>query len=89
MHNRRHKTSLPRRAHTVREFGAVYGPGRSKTYDLIAEGALTAVKVGTRTFITAESAEIWFANLPRASIHKKQVVARNEPRGMAGHGEVL
>ncbi|NQV19815.1 MAG: hypothetical protein HQ511_00205 [Rhodospirillales bacterium] len=73
MHNRTPKTNLPSRAFTVREFGLVYGPGRSKTYELISEGKLTAVKVGAKTLISAESAEDWFTNLPRAQIGQRGV----------------
>lgn len=42
---------------TVAEYGRLYGPKRTKTYELIARGELKAFKDGTRTFITTESAE--------------------------------
>ncbi len=53
-----------KKAFTIKEFSDTYGPSRSKTYELLAEGQISAVKVGSRTFITAESADKWFANLP-------------------------
>ena len=42
---------------SIKKYGEVYGPGRSKTYELINEGKLTTIKYGSRTFITVESAE--------------------------------
>ena len=42
---------------SVNKYGEVYGPGRSKTYELINEGNLKVIKYGRRTFITVESAE--------------------------------
>ena len=42
---------------SIKQYGEDYGPGRSKTYELIAEGKLTTIKYGSRTFITVESAE--------------------------------
>lgn len=56
-----------RRAFTVKEFGAAYGLGRSRTYEEIAAGRLEARKAGGRTLISAESAEIWWQALPRLS----------------------
>jgi hypothetical protein len=49
----------------IREFGDTYGPRRTATYDLIKEGKLEAVKIGSRTLIDVESAERWAASLPR------------------------
>lgn len=50
---------------SIRDFGAQYGPKRTKTYDMIATGKIQAVKIGPRTMITRESAERWAASLPR------------------------
>lgn len=48
---------------SIRDYGEIYGPGRSKTYELIAEGKLKTIKYGRRRLITAESAEEHRANL--------------------------
>ena len=42
---------------SIKRYGEDYGPGRSKTYELINEGKLRRIKIGSRTFITIESAE--------------------------------
>ncbi len=42
---------------SIKKYGEVYGPGRSKTYELINEGKLRLLKIGSRSFITVESAE--------------------------------
>lgn len=49
---------------TIEEFGADYGVSRSRTYELLAAGELSAVKVGRATRIPAESAEAWKRSLP-------------------------
>lgn len=49
---------------SIRQFGITYGPARTSTFGLIRSGALIAVKVGRRTFITRASAQAWFAGLP-------------------------
>jgi excisionase family DNA binding protein len=43
------------------------GIGRTKVYDLIAAGKLEAVKLGSRTLITAASIEVLLASLPRVA----------------------
>ncbi len=50
---------------TVRDFCLAYRTGRTKAYELIATGQITAVKRGRSTLITAESAERWASSLPR------------------------
>ena len=50
---------------SIRAFCDAYGVGRTRTYDLIAESKIRAVKNGPRTMIDAESAEQWAASLPR------------------------
>jgi excisionase family DNA binding protein len=49
--------SLSRRAISVREFGQLYGFGRSKTYILIKEGKLRSLKVGGKRLIRVDDAE--------------------------------
>jgi hypothetical protein len=51
------------RKHTVSEFMAEFKLSRSKTYELIAQGALIIVKVGEKTLII--NADDWLAGLPR------------------------
>jgi excisionase family DNA binding protein len=53
------------RAYTIKRFCRTYSTSRSKTYELIAAGALQAVKNGKRTLIPVESAERWLASLPQ------------------------
>ena len=50
---------------TILDYGEIYGPKRTKTYDLIAQGELQTIKIGTRTYITTESAEAHRAKLLR------------------------
>ncbi len=42
---------------SIKKYGEDYGPSRSKTYELINEGKLRRLKIGSRTYITIESAE--------------------------------
>ncbi|MEQ1819536.1 MAG: helix-turn-helix domain-containing protein [Terricaulis sp.] len=53
------------RLYTVKQFCAAYGMGRTRLYDLIAQGKIEAVKDGPKTLIPIESAEAWAASLPR------------------------
>jgi hypothetical protein len=46
--------------------------GNTKAYELIAEGKLIAVKLGGRTFVTADSLDALVASLPRADIRTGQ-----------------
>ena len=46
-----------KRAYSVREYGQLYGPGRSLTYDLIKQGKLNSVMIGGRRLILRDSAE--------------------------------
>jgi hypothetical protein len=45
-------------------FCETYGIGRTKTYDLINSGAISARKSGKTTLIDRASAERWYASLP-------------------------
>ncbi|WP_245273707.1 helix-turn-helix domain-containing protein [Mesorhizobium sp. WSM3224] len=51
-------------AHTILEFGASHGIGRSLVYEEIAAGRLKCRKVGRRTLILAKDAEAWRDALP-------------------------
>jgi hypothetical protein len=56
---------LRKRGLSIEEFGELYGICRSSTYVEIREGRLKARKVGRRTLIASEDAEVWFASLDR------------------------
>lgn len=49
---------------SIAEFGATYGVSRSRAYELLAGGELSAVKVGRSTRIPVEAAEAWKCSLP-------------------------
>lgn len=49
------RPSPPKLTYSVREAGQALGLGKTFIYDLINTGKLTAVKVGGRRLITAES----------------------------------
>ena len=51
-------------AFTINNFCEHYGIGRTLTYELLAEGKITAKKVGSRTLIERSVAERWFASQP-------------------------
>ena len=50
-----------KRVLSVDEYGEAYGPGRTKTYELINAGLLKTITVGTRRFILVDSAEALLA----------------------------
>jgi hypothetical protein len=52
------------RAMSLRVFCERYGLGRTRAYEEIAAGRLTARKAGRRTIITADDAEDWLSRLP-------------------------
>ena len=53
-------------AYTVEEFATKHAISRAQAYKEIAEGRLTARKVGSRTIITIEDAAKWRRSLPKA-----------------------
>lgn len=50
---------------TILQFCTDNGVCRSRAYELLASGELSAVKVGRNTRIPSEAVERWRANLPR------------------------
>jgi len=60
----REDVNSTKRALTVDEFMAAYGPGRTTTYEEIKAGRLKALKLGRKTLIPRESADAWLASLP-------------------------
>lgn len=53
-----------KRVLSVDEFGAMYGYGRTTTYELLNKGRIQAVKDGRKTLILRDSAEAFIASLP-------------------------
>ena len=41
-----------------------YSLGKTKAYELIANGSVSAKKVGSKTLVDAQSARDWFESLP-------------------------
>ncbi|MBY0510186.1 MAG: helix-turn-helix domain-containing protein [Rhodospirillaceae bacterium] len=66
-------TKLGRRSAlmSVREFTEHYPPCRTATYELLNSGQLVGVKVGSRTYITVESADAWAKGLPKYAPHRQ------------------
>ena len=58
---------------TIRDFGEIYGPSRTRTYELIGQGTLRRVKFGARTYIPIEDAEAWRDELLRVQADESQV----------------
>jgi len=52
------------RTYSIAEFGLRYGPKRTKTYALIRNGELAAIRIGRRRYIRHDDAERWLASLP-------------------------
>jgi excisionase family DNA binding protein len=63
---------------SIPEFGEGYGVGRTKTYELLASGELTALKAGGRTLIPVKEAERWVSTLPS---WKPEVASGRRRRG--------
>ena len=55
-------------SYTIDDTRGVLGIGRSRIYELIGEGKLTAVKSGSRTLVLADSVRSYVASLPAADI---------------------
>jgi excisionase family DNA binding protein len=51
---------------TISEFCVWARIGRTKTYELIASGELTAIKIGRRTLIRFDHAAHWLETQPQA-----------------------
>ena len=56
-----------------------YGWSRSKTYELLGEGRLRGVKMGTRLLIFTDSCEEVVASLPAAVIRAPKRAATTSP----------
>jgi excisionase family DNA binding protein len=69
-------SAVAAKQYSIKAFGALHGVGRTKTYELINSGQLSAVKVGSRTLIPVEAAERWRERLPR---YTKSVGPHHDP----------
>jgi hypothetical protein len=66
---------FPRYA-TIPRWCELSGLGRSRTYELVGQGFLRAIKIGARTLIDVEAGLAWMNTLPAANIvptHKTAV----------------
>ena len=69
---------LPRAMYTFDECVQRGGPARSTLYKLIGEGrGPEVVKIGRRSYITAEAWDEWLRNLPRLQSRKPKSPAAN------------
>lgn len=59
------------KAMTVAEFCAEYGVRPTTAFSLMKTGAIERVKINSATRIVRESADLWFASLPRTH-HKTE-----------------
>jgi excisionase family DNA binding protein len=69
---------------SLREAGAALGVGLTKTYDLIAQGRLKAVKLGKQTKVTRPELNRFIAELPPCSLQQALVVADEADKAKAG-----
>jgi hypothetical protein len=58
------QASLPPQNLTIKQFGELFGPRTTKTYELLKTGQLRAVKIGKLTFIPYAEAQRWASSLP-------------------------
>lgn len=63
-------TITPRYA-PIPEWGVLSGLGRTKTYELLGDGTLRAIKVGARLLIDVEHGLAVLAAMPAAQIRAK------------------
>lgn len=61
---RKQQPPFGRRGMSIDEFGRRYGIGRTKTFEEIKTGRLRAKKIGRRTIIAEDDAEVWLRQLP-------------------------
>ena len=53
-----------KKLYAIPEVCKITSSGRSSVYAALGTGALTAVKLGRRTLVPAESIDAWLASLP-------------------------
>ena len=59
------------RLYSIAEVKDRLGIGNTSVYQEISAGRLVALKLGARTFVTAESLERYIGSLPRADVTMK------------------
>ena len=69
-----------RLGYSVSEFAVATGIGRSKLYEAILDGQLTARKFGRRTIILREDAEAWLKSLPHTRVPPQRSPASKASR---------
>jgi len=70
MHPQEHPAAT-RRAYSIAAFCDAFCVSRSKTYQLLAEGNLQAIKLGRKTLITADEADRWLQSLSESSARER------------------
>ena len=53
--------------YSINEAVKIIGIGRTKLYQELNKGNLTAIKIGKRTLITEKAIAVWLNNLPNFS----------------------
>lgn len=56
---------------TIPDWSAISGISRSRTYELLASGALRAKRVGNRTIVDVRHGLAWLASQPDVELGKK------------------
>ncbi|WP_430427938.1 helix-turn-helix transcriptional regulator [Parasphingorhabdus sp.] len=57
-------TNKPPKLLSINDFCALTGIGRTKAYQELSSGRLTAVKIGRRTLIPSKAIDAWITNQP-------------------------
>jgi predicted DNA-binding transcriptional regulator AlpA len=58
-------SAIPRALYPIKEAEVILSTSHAQIYRLISAGRLDARKIGSRSFITAESIEAFLASLPK------------------------
>lgn len=54
---------MPKRLYSINETAHALGIGRTKTYELIADGVLKTITIGRRRLVKAESIDLMLADI--------------------------
>ena len=57
------KVTPMKRAYTIEEFSERYGPKRTLIYQMMKDGRLNSVLIGSKRLIRHDDAEAWLASL--------------------------
>jgi hypothetical protein len=58
------------RAMSIARFSEDYAIGRTKAYEELKSGRLRGLKIGKRTIISQDDAEVWLRQLPALQVTK-------------------